>query len=190
MIQLGLEPVNFAFEPMKHKLNFQIDRLTECIESTKTGDIFETEVIPVTKADLKTVLKKNGWNFKWKHFLLIPEVQVYKLVIKDDPDKVIQGLISFKPEDGFIELLHIENAPHNFGAAKEYDGVCGNLVAFGCKTSFDMDFGGYVAFTAKTKLVDHYIKTLNADLIPGRSRLAIFPKNAKKLVNLYFKNHL
>ena len=174
----------------KVKKHFDIDKITECIEEVATGEIFETEVLQVTKEDLKDVLKKNGWNFPWKSYLKMPERTVYKLVIKGDDTKEIQGLISMEIMDNFIEMHHIENAPHNYAQKKRFAGVFGNMVAFACKTSFDLNFDGFVAFTAKTKLIDHYSQTLGAGLIYGVNRMAIDTESAKKLVNSYYKNYL
>ena len=56
----------------------------------------------------------------------------------------------------------LESAPFNRGKNKVYEGVAGNLVAHACKVSFQHGFEGYVSFTAKTKLIDHYTKTLGA----------------------------
>jgi hypothetical protein len=47
-----------------------------------------------------------------------------------------------------------------------------------------------VAFTAKTKLVNHYIETLGARLIYGKERMGIFTEDAENLVNSYYKNYL
>ena len=168
---------------------FYIDKITACIEEVTTGRIFETEMLPVKKADIKNVLKKNGWNFSWKNFLKFPARQVYKLVIKNDTRRVIQGLISFEIREDFIEMHHIENAPHNYGSAKKFAGVCANMVAFVCKLSFELNFDGFVAFTAKTILVDHYAQTLGAKLIYPPQRMAIFPDSARILVNSYYKNY-
>jgi len=46
--------------------DFVIDRLTNSIINTISGDSFETEVSMLRKKDLRTVLKKNGWNFNWR----------------------------------------------------------------------------------------------------------------------------
>lgn len=47
-------------------LDFIVDKLTNSIQNTISGDSFTTEVLRFTKADLKQVTKKNGWNFDWK----------------------------------------------------------------------------------------------------------------------------
>ena len=101
-------------------------------------------------------------------------------------DSVIQGLLSLEPAENYIEMHLIETAPHNFGPSKQYRGVAGNLVAFACKMSFDAGFDGFVAFTAKTRLVKHYKESLGAEEI-YRNRMAVSGKAAEKLVNSYYK---
>ena len=80
----------------------------------------------------------------------------------------------------------LESAPFNQGKSKLYEGVAGNLVAYACKISFQHGFDGYVVFTAKTKLIDHYIKTLGAYSI-GSQRMVISTRASKFLVEKYFK---
>ena len=46
--------------------NFVIDKLTNSIRNTISGDSFQTEISTLKKSDLKTVIKKNGWNFNWR----------------------------------------------------------------------------------------------------------------------------
>ncbi len=46
--------------------DFIIDRLTNSILNTTSGDSFQTEISLLTKADLKNVTKEIGWNFNWK----------------------------------------------------------------------------------------------------------------------------
>ncbi len=84
----------------------------------------------------------------------------------------------------------VETAPHNFGKNKKYFGVMYNLVAFVCKLSFDNDFDGVVAFTAKTTLISHYREKLGAIRIPGFNRMVIETEEAKKLVNSYYINYM
>jgi hypothetical protein len=98
--------------------DFIIDRLTNSILNTVSGDSFQTEVIRLSKTDLKY--------------------------------------------------------------------VAGNLVAYACKISFQRGFDGYVAFTAKTKLIDHYEKTLGAYHFKNQ-RMIIETQPAKILVEKYFK---
>jgi hypothetical protein len=51
------------------ELDFVIDALTNSIRNTVSEDSFRTEVLRLTKADLKQITKKNGWNFNWKTIL-------------------------------------------------------------------------------------------------------------------------
>ena len=81
----------------------------------------------------------------------------------------------------------VETAPHNYGSNKVYEGVLGNLVAFACKVSFEHGYNGYVAFEAKSKLVNHYTLILKAKSISG-TRMFIDTNAAVFLINTYFKD--
>lgn len=164
-----------------------IDKLTNSIEDAASGKSFDTEIVPLVKVDLKTELKKYRWRFNWKAEMKYTDRQLYKLVIKGE--SIIQGLISLQVMDNFVEMHLIESAPHNFGHGKRYVGVAGNLVAYVCKLSFDLGFHGFIAFTSKTDLIQHYRETLGAELIFG-NRMAITTIPAKKLVNSYYEDHL
>lgn len=59
--------------------SFIIDRLTNSILNTISGDSFQTDVILLTKLDLKEITKKNGWNFDWKSEFNDLKKEVYKL---------------------------------------------------------------------------------------------------------------
>lgn len=74
----------------KTALDFEIDKLTNSIQNTISGDSFPTEVSHLTKADLKQVTKKNGWAFNWKTELDDNTREVYKLTISNNPN-IIQG---------------------------------------------------------------------------------------------------
>ena len=71
---------------------------------------------------------------------------------------------------------------------KRYLGVAANLVAFACKLSFDLGFDGFVAFTAKTQLIEHYSAMLGAESIKDE-RMMIASESARKLVNSYYKSY-
>ena len=166
------------------ELDFEIDKITESIENAETGESLDTLVLPVTQADLKETVIKNGWIFNWKQEFLEPERQVYKLVTEKEP-QTIQGLVSLKKMEDHVFMYLIESAPCNRGKGKKYLGVCGNLTAFGCKLSMEYGFGGVIAFTSKTALISHYEKTLGAVHLGG-NRMAILEPNAQSLINNYF----
>ena len=166
------------------ELAFEIDKLTESIEATDTGETLDTLVLPVTQADLKETTKKNGWLFDWKLELSKPEHQVYKLVTEKEPH-TIHGLVSLEKKEDHVLMHLIESAPFNIGKGKKYLGVCGNLTAFGCKMSKDYGFDGVIAFDPKTALIAHYQETLGAVLI-GKRKMAVFEDKAKILLDKYF----
>mgnify|MGYP001583965116 CR=1 FL=1 len=67
-----------------------------------------------------------------------------------------------------------------------YKGVAGNLFAFACHRSFEKGYEGFVAFYAKSKLIEHYTSSLNAVHIGG-VQMIISKHAALNLVEKYFK---
>ncbi len=65
-------------------LDFEVDRLTNSIRNTVSGDSFPTDVSRLTKADLRQITKKNGWSFNWKSELEDNTRDVYKLTITNN----------------------------------------------------------------------------------------------------------
>jgi len=61
----------------------EIDKLTHSLEDATTGDILQTDVLPLEKVDLKGISKKLGWKFNWKTEYIVPEKQVFKLVLQE-----------------------------------------------------------------------------------------------------------
>jgi len=57
----------------------EIDELTNSIRNVITGDSFPTDILRIAPSDLKSINKKNGWQFDWKLELKQPEKDVYKL---------------------------------------------------------------------------------------------------------------
>ena len=170
----------------KIALDFEVDFLANSIRNTVSGDSFRTEVLRLTKADLKQITRKNGWNFNWRTELNDNSKEVYKLTITNNPN-IIHGLISFTINTDHVYMDLLENAPFNLGRDKLYEGIAGNLVAYACKISFQHGFAGYVSFTAKTKLIEHYQKTLNAITFGGQLMI-INTMAANILIDKYFKN--
>lgn len=166
-------------------LDFIVDRLTNSIHNTISGDSFPTEVARFTIRDSKQTTPKNGWNFDWKKELNNNTNEIYKLTIVGNPD-IIQGVLSVRKETDHIFMNLLENAPFNIGKNKLYEGVAGNLVAFACKLSFQFGFDGFVAFTAKTKLIQHYVDALGAHHFGGH-KMIIETHAANFLVEKYFK---
>jgi hypothetical protein len=171
-------------EKVQH-IDIEIDKLTNSIENSFSGDSFETILLKVKKEDLRPIKKGNGWQFDWKYEFQQTDRVVYKLSIKGNTN-VIQGLVSFSDENDHLFLNLIESAPFNKGKDKIYVGVAGNLIAFVCKEAWDKNYEGFISFISKTRLIDHYEKTLGAIHI-GNHKMVIFPKEAFKLIKKYFK---
>lgn len=170
----------------KYHLGIEIDKLTNSIVNAITGDSFPTDVHPVAKVDLKNITKKKDWIFNWVIEFNHSDRKVFKLTIRNNPE-IIQGLISISDYKDHYYIHLVESSPFNLGKSKVYEGVPGNLFAFACKTSWDKGYQGFVSFTSKTKLIDHYEKTLGAAHIGGH-RMVIFPQEALKLIKKYFPN--
>jgi hypothetical protein len=165
-------------------LDFEVDKLTNSIENILTGDSFLTDVSVVNNEDIKNINKKFGWLFDWKKEAKLADRDVYKLTIVNNAS-IIQGLVSLTVKEDYVVMHLIESAPFNKGKLKVYAGIPGNLVAFACKLSFQRGCEGYVSFIAKTKLIDHYVKTLGAVHV-GAQRMVITREAALKLIDKYF----
>jgi hypothetical protein len=167
----------------RRKLGFLVDKLTNSIENTLTGEKFETEIVQLTKEDL-TRLRSLTWAFDWTLELLESGREVHALVKKTESDKW-QGLVSYSNKEDHLFMHLLESGPFNRGREKLYDGVAANLVAFVCKTSFERGRAGNIVFEAKTRLISHYEKTLGAEQF-SHNRMFITTTKAYRLVKQYF----
>jgi len=165
-------------------VDIEIDKLTNSIENAVSGDVFDTAIIQLSSKDIKQI-KKNDWQFNWQEQLKLNDRDTYKLVIENN-QRIIQGLISLSDQGDHIYMHLIESAKFNKGKGKIYTGVPGNLVAFACKLSFDKGYDGYLAFDAKTALIQHYQETLYSTHFKG-TKMIIETPAARKLINQYFK---
>lgn len=164
-------------------LDFEVDRLTNSIENAISEEVFDTLIVKVT--DHKEI-KRNDWVFNWHTEIKDKTKQVYKLTTINNPT-VIHGLICLTDKGDHIFMALIESARFNKGKDKFYRGVAGNLVAFGCKMAFELNYDGVVSFIAKTQLISHYEQTLGAKLF-GDNRMFIDTKEALILTTNYFKD--
>jgi hypothetical protein len=167
------------------RLGFEVDKLTTSIEDVQSGKNFETEISNVTLNEL-TRLDEEEWLFDWVSEFLDEGREVYKLTTRENPS-VIQGLISLTEQHDHVFVYLIENAPFNIGKKKLFAGVAGNLMAFACKRSFELGYQGVVSFTAKTRLMAHYEKTLRAKRF-AYNQMFIDTEDAKAHVRQYFPN--
>lgn len=138
---------------------------------------------PATKSDLTLVSRKNrGWHFNWLEI----GSQVGMIVYKITYQKQIQGLVAFsRPprEDGVVPVTNFEAAPSNFGHSGGF-GVGPTLAAIVCGSSVAWGFDGFIAFQAKTKLVEHYRKHFRARVVYG-DNMVVDDNAAKTLIERY-----
>jgi hypothetical protein len=165
-------------------VDIEIDKLTNSIENSLSGDVFDTDIFQIFAKDSKQI-KKSDWQFNWHEQIKHNDREVYKLVIESNT-KIIQGLISLSNQGDHIYMNLIKSAKFNKGKSKIYFGVPGNLVAFACKLSFEKGYDGYLAFDAKTVLIKHYEETLYATHFKG-TKMIIETPAANRLINQYFK---
>lgn len=170
---------------MKAQIDIEIDKLTNSIENTITGEVFDTIITKLELDNIKQV-KKKDWVFNWADEIRDATKSVYKLTTVNN-EAVIQGLLSVEAKEDHVFMHLIENANFNKGRNKMYFGIPGNLVAFACKLSFTLGYEGYIVFDAKTALIKHYEETLGARHFRGL-RMFIETKAATKLVERYFKD--
>lgn len=60
------------------------------------------------------------------------------------------------------------------------------MFAIAAKLSFEIGFEGYVSFTAKTGLIEHYKRTLLAKRIGNTQKMYLDTFAAKALIETYF----
>jgi hypothetical protein len=166
-------------------LDFIIDKLTNSIENTLTGEVFDTGIVRLTNANAKQ-LKKEDWQFDWLIELKDKSKEIYKLTTVNNPT-IIQGLVSIEDKQDHVFMHLTESAKFNRGKSKVYFGVPGNLVAYACKVSVDKGYEGFLAFDAKSALIKHYQQSLHATHF-RRQRMFIEPSAALRLISQYFKS--
>lgn len=163
------------------EIDLIIDFKTPCLIERANGSVVSTTFRKIEREEVKLLTK--GWQFNW----LDPykrEYEVYGIALTDGE---LQGLIAFKNSEDFIDVDIVESAPHNVGSDGKYYGVGAHLFAIAAQFSFKKGFDGYISFTAKTDLVEHYKETLYAIQIGNTRRMYLDTVAAKSLVETYFK---
>jgi hypothetical protein len=164
-------------------LDVEIDELTNSIKEVATGRELRTEVIRVLSVHTRQI-RKSEWSFNWQAELHTPGREVYKLVARDEPDR-IQGLLCVEDAGDHVFAHLLESARPNRGKAKRYAGVPGNLMAYACQLAFDKGYLGFVVFVSKSALITHYTQTLKAQVLRG-NRMVLDTPAARYLVDRYF----
>lgn len=158
-----------------------IDKVTDCLEVTSTGELVSTHFKEVVTR-FKRVDNK-GWKFDWAK-TQDNGYTVFELFV--DGEAEVQGRISMRIDGGVADVDIVEVAPHNYGHAGKYYGVGAHLFAIACNYSYNNNCDGVVAFTAKSDLIEHYQKTLGAQIAIGR-RMYIDERAAYELMNKYIR---
>lgn len=130
-----------------------IDALANSVIHQRSGQVFSTTIAPLDRLHSRQRSDLAFWRFDWVTESGRVHREVVSLVV--DGSCAIQGLTSLEPAEGFVLVHLLESAPHNVGQNKLFRGVAGNLFAFACARSFALTFDGYVAFEAKTELIEH-----------------------------------
>lgn len=163
------------------EIDILIDELTDCLVEKSTGETVETEYYSRTLSIMESEYK--NWKFNWQ---TTEEngYTIYELFVKGD--STVQGRISLKIDGGLADIDIVETAPHNYGSFGKYEGIGGHLFAIACQISLESGCDGYVAFTAKSSLIDYYRSTLGAKVFRGQ-RMYIDEVFATRLINKYLK---
>ena len=75
------------------------------------------QILNIYHEGLRTVTKKNNWQFDWKLELKYPERDVFKLAIVNN-ESIVQGLISLEVKQDHVYMHLVESAPFNKGKSK------------------------------------------------------------------------
>ena len=172
-------------------INVYIDEFLPYLKSTKTGEIYETEVIRIKRRSfLQNYNKSNGWYVNWIDFL--KDSEVYALVIKGTVD--IQGLVSITTDNEyqsmFITCMCV--SPENdleMRSEAKYKGIVGNLFAIVAKKSIDCGFKGHMhGYAINEKTLNQYVEKLDAEILTGELHpygFSIKEKNAELIMEAH-----
>lgn len=120
------------------------------------------------------------WKFNWKQ-LFNGNALFYMIIYEEQ----IQGIIKLEEENELYYILkNIEVAPWNFGSKGKYKNIAEILMSFACLKSFELNKGnykGFLVFTSKGNLIEHYQTKYNAELI-FRERMIINSQIGKQLI--------
>ena len=147
-----------------------------------SGRSYETEILPVTREDYKSITKARFW-FNWREE---KEYDIFNIRIKET--NVILGLMSLEnhERESRIEIRLIAASKENTGRNKKYEHIVGNLITFAFIRALDI-FGRWasVSLVPKSRLVKHYMEKYHMQ--PARKHLFLDIEGITKLINRY--NH-
>ncbi len=163
-----------------------IDQLTPCLVDRQTGKIVDTDYNQLGLNEIRKIQGRQEWKFDWEKQWRNqePGSEFYGLTLKGESE--VQGLIHCVIEQGCVKAGLVESAPHNIGKNGRFKGVGAHLFAIASKRSFEIGGNGVVYFDAKTRLIRHYKKELQASVLFG-NRMVIEEKAATRLLREYYK---
>jgi len=140
----------------------------------------EAEISSLPEKELKNIQSGDRFKFNWQ---IEAAHEIYAISLLS-PQKTM-GLISLKnlPAELRLEIRLLEVSAENVGREKEYEGIAGSLIAYACRTAFNLGYFGFVSLVPKTRLVEHYMKTYGFRQY-GR-QLAIDLEDASILIKKY-----
>ena len=167
------------------EIDVEIDEPTNSVVHEPSGETFSTRIVrwhdlrPRQKSDLQ------GWRFDWPREAREGPGDVVGLLVKGQGR--IEGMAAFETKTGFLFVNLVESAPRNVGPNKLFRGVPANLFSFLCARSFALGFDGYLAFEAKTELIEHFEVALGATRVGSSTRMILATPGARRLVEQYRK---
>lgn len=152
------------------------------IKEVSTGKVFQIEILPVEKADFKS-LTKGRYFFNWKDE---ENEELYKLVLKGE--NAILGLISIEriPSEWRVHIRLLTVSIENKGAKKIFDKIAGNLIAHAAKIAV-AEYGelACISLRPKSEIARHYIDKYKMN-VTGLT-LSLEVPEIIDLINLYDK---
>ena len=167
------------------KIDAKIDQFTPCLIERSTGKIVKTRYKHIAKNE---VPEGEEWKFNWKERFATKDCEVLALYVENSEE--IQGLIAFIPKESnqSVYVVNVEVAPHNYTHIGKYEGTGAHLFAIAIRKSLELGYGGHIHFNAKTKIIEHYRKTIGARLInPSSGMMEVSEENAKKIYEKYME---
>lgn len=183
--KVGLESVDNSNK--SDILNLQIDDFVPCLKDAKTGEIIETFVTEMNRADLEKYNVDNDWNDDWS--LRPKDEHIFAVFI--EREKEPQGLISIKYQKGCTYLASASTAPWNnklLTGTQRYKGVGGHLFAVGVEQSLKHTGSPVVyGYASNEKVLQHYIEKFGAIHSPFVHEYQFFieDEDAVKLLETY-----
>ncbi|MEK3760984.1 hypothetical protein [Paenibacillus sp. FSL R7-0337] len=148
----------------------------------RSGETYPVSFLALQPYDIQHQMHDWEKGFDWSIYFNQRGIEIYKMVVSGNT--VIQGVISFEEKEDHVWVHLIESIPSQ---RKEFSRVGLHLLAFACKRSTELGFGGAVALQSKIKprLIHYYTSIVGASHFGG-GLIVIDETVAKRLIMLYF----